>query len=627
MTVDRARPKDQPLMSQPHHPAQDPPALDPTGLAALSDQQIAELIARGRNPLAEALAGWHTPTTELDDRRYLSDRLAWGVPDEPVLAALLALGPLVEMGAGTGYWAAMLRARAADLIAYEPAIPDAERNAFHRLGAHWSELMAGGAEMAATHPERTLLLIWPPHRRPMAARALRNYAGEQLAYIGEPAGGKHGEEEFWARLTRDWQLVARLDTLHRWPGVQDALHVFRRRRSEQLARMEVPSGDLRLGQLTVEATEVSPPTSAIEFDDRSADDLLAELVDQLAHSQQLDLLLTVQQAWPAQLDGLLAGIRAHDWDLAITCRGSLLPSPDQLARLAQAGAHEIELTDPLALDGAALVALLREAAGLGIELRWREAFGAAWLDQVPNLLHLSSPTYREDLLAEGFEVERRRDLVTDWRADHPDSSLVQRASADGLAIIEHRTRRPPGKLDLSGKQAQAYTILAEPLGRAELGQRLVAAGVVVEPSVLDGWLADWLAAGLVFHDGRRLTALATPERAAPPEADLVWLRGEGCLVILDWRDPEQPLRHLLDGAYAEVFLAVADGGQPTSGQAEVARELLAHGFLTRNSHGTLRVAPSRWRRVTAGYAVGVKLDKTALFSPSCGVSGAPSTSP
>jgi hypothetical protein len=44
-------------------------------------------------------------------RRELAALFSWSIPTEPALAALAGLAPLVECGAGMGYWTALLRAR------------------------------------------------------------------------------------------------------------------------------------------------------------------------------------------------------------------------------------------------------------------------------------------------------------------------------------------------------------------------------------------------------------------------------------------------------------------------------------------------------------------------------------
>src|SRR3954471_21819338 len=53
----------------------------------------------------------------------LSERYSFAIPSNEVLAALRALGPLVEVGAGAGYWARLLRDLGADVVATDLELP------------------------------------------------------------------------------------------------------------------------------------------------------------------------------------------------------------------------------------------------------------------------------------------------------------------------------------------------------------------------------------------------------------------------------------------------------------------------------------------------------------------------
>jgi hypothetical protein len=56
------------------------------------------------------------------------------VPNEAALTTLAALGPLVEMGAGTGYWARLLKMRGAQVLpmdVHPQGDGDAVVNAYH----------------------------------------------------------------------------------------------------------------------------------------------------------------------------------------------------------------------------------------------------------------------------------------------------------------------------------------------------------------------------------------------------------------------------------------------------------------------------------------------------------------
>lgn len=98
----------------------------------------------------------------------IQHNVAFAVPSDEALKAIAEHSPLVEVGAGTGYWSAALRSVAsADVIAYDPH-PPADTNNAHFQKLAYGEVKEGGcaavfrgdggAELARS---RTLLLVWP----------------------------------------------------------------------------------------------------------------------------------------------------------------------------------------------------------------------------------------------------------------------------------------------------------------------------------------------------------------------------------------------------------------------------------------------------------------------------------
>jgi hypothetical protein len=75
-----------------------------------------------------------------------------------------------------------------------------------------------------------LMLCWPQWKthQPMSHRALANFTGDKLIYIGQKAGGVTGTAKFHAMLERDWQLVTRHRLLN-WKGIEDSVYFYRRK--------------------------------------------------------------------------------------------------------------------------------------------------------------------------------------------------------------------------------------------------------------------------------------------------------------------------------------------------------------------------------------------------------------
>jgi hypothetical protein len=174
-------------------------------------------------------------------RQRMVARYAWAIPTTEAIELLLRFAPLVEMGAGTGYWAWLVRQAGGDILAFDRYPPPDRRNRWHAGERQWTEVLPGGPRRLTRHPGRTLLLCWPPQDEPMAQQCLQVYEGQTLIYAGElnepdldgrelPAGPSAS-----ARLSHpfDGWTVAEALELPRWESVNDRLFVLRRTKVER----------------------------------------------------------------------------------------------------------------------------------------------------------------------------------------------------------------------------------------------------------------------------------------------------------------------------------------------------------------------------------------------------------
>jgi hypothetical protein len=160
--------------------------------------------------------------------RYVyCDTYAWAVPNEEAIEVLRAHSPLVEVGAGRGYWAGLAASAGADILAFDPFPPRASgTNQWHRQPGTFFDVALGGAEVAGEHPDRTLFLCWPPWGSDAAARALRSYQGGTIIYVGD-RGTSAATPEFYAELETCFTRVGVVE-IPRWPGIEDRLEVWKR---------------------------------------------------------------------------------------------------------------------------------------------------------------------------------------------------------------------------------------------------------------------------------------------------------------------------------------------------------------------------------------------------------------
>ena len=195
--------------------------------------QLVSTQALQGNPYLEAFLAVDRLQPPLEQwRRYrnvLSGHYAYAVPTPAALAEVARHAPLVEIGAGGGYWARLLRDAGVDMLAYDIRPPGStERvNQWFSQWTPWTTIAEGMAPRVAEHPDRTLFLCWPLWNVPVASNSLRWYAGEVIVYVGEGYGGSTGDPAFHELLDRHFELETWVP-LPQWPDRWDSLTVWRR---------------------------------------------------------------------------------------------------------------------------------------------------------------------------------------------------------------------------------------------------------------------------------------------------------------------------------------------------------------------------------------------------------------
>ena len=189
------------------------------------------------------MAARPSPLLDLAERRReLASLFSWAIPTERgARAACRSYAPLVECGAGMGYWLALLRARGVDAIGYDLKPPGRRKTPITAApGGRGPQIQRQSSVKAARrHRERSLVLCWPPYDDDAASyEALRAYRGDVVIHIGERDEGATGSVRFHRELALNWTLAEELELPH-WPRLQDRLMVYRRnaqRRPHRRAR-------------------------------------------------------------------------------------------------------------------------------------------------------------------------------------------------------------------------------------------------------------------------------------------------------------------------------------------------------------------------------------------------------
>ncbi|MFB6398045.1 hypothetical protein [Polymorphospora lycopeni] len=139
--------------------------------------------------------------------------------------------PIVELGAGRGYWAAQLTRAGLAVRAFDSEPPDRTQNvSFPRAPGQpdtWYDVgdLSGFTSCLKNASDEVLFLCWPPGwGDTMASDALVAFeraGGQRLIFIGEPKGGKTGDDAFFERLTTAWRLESRDESYVSWWNLSD----------------------------------------------------------------------------------------------------------------------------------------------------------------------------------------------------------------------------------------------------------------------------------------------------------------------------------------------------------------------------------------------------------------------
>jgi hypothetical protein len=198
------------------------------------DQQS---VREARLLAADAQRDFDAVAEILSFRKGLMRKYAHAIPTAEALATIARFGPVLEIGAGTGYWASLLKQCGVDVLCYDTAPPSAvaTANRFHGNAGVWTDVARGNETVIDLFPQRTLLLCWPPPRDEMPFRALRRYRGRSFIYIGElPRGGDSEgvtvSSQFLSSLESEWRLIQSVELPH-WEICWDNLYIFERQLS------------------------------------------------------------------------------------------------------------------------------------------------------------------------------------------------------------------------------------------------------------------------------------------------------------------------------------------------------------------------------------------------------------
>lgn len=144
---------------------------------------------------------------------------AWAIPTLEAVQLIAQYDPIIEVGAGTGYWAWMLQQLGLSVECYD------NYSSHVRTHGFWYRVHRGSWEKA--YSRKNLFLCWPPYDNSFGYRALKCHRGEYVIYIGEGYGGCTGCYNFHDLLSESYRQVNTCK-IPQWYGLHDYLSVWKR---------------------------------------------------------------------------------------------------------------------------------------------------------------------------------------------------------------------------------------------------------------------------------------------------------------------------------------------------------------------------------------------------------------
>ena len=189
-------------------------------------------LPTGPDDIFSSIRSIHTDVGRFADEREARDvfcsKFSWAIPTEEAINRIVKCGPVVEIGAGTGFWAHLITESGGDVVAYDLHPVKNGLNRYHRRKepTTYFTVRFGDPGRVEKHQDRALFLCWPPYSTDMAADSLRLYKGDCLILVGEDEGCT-AKEKFFNRLHREWDIVDTV-TLPQWIGLHDYMTIWKR---------------------------------------------------------------------------------------------------------------------------------------------------------------------------------------------------------------------------------------------------------------------------------------------------------------------------------------------------------------------------------------------------------------
>lgn len=155
--------------------------------------------------------------------RFIGE-IGYGVPCREAIQACVKASPLLEVGAGTGFWAALIARAGGDILATDPGVMKYR----FTVARHRPLVAQDGVSAVQANPDRNVLMVWPCYDENWAAQVARAMLpGRLLLLVSEGMGGCVGDDDLFRTLDHDFTLEETI-RVPVWPGIGDYMTVHRK---------------------------------------------------------------------------------------------------------------------------------------------------------------------------------------------------------------------------------------------------------------------------------------------------------------------------------------------------------------------------------------------------------------
>ncbi|HZZ31751.1 MAG TPA: hypothetical protein VFE10_07120, partial [Phenylobacterium sp.] len=201
-------------------------------LAATALKDIDAWMRSGAPPAAadlraQGFSGDGTAETLREARQAFVRQWGFSLPCREAVTALRGFGPILEVGAGTGFWTAVMRAAGHHMIATDLAAGLSPYGFCVSRHAEVEQLSA--VDAVRKYPDRDLFCSWPSENEPWAAEAVGELrSGRKLALILDDRGTITGDDNLRRVLAEQCRALEMIE-IPRFPGLHDRMRLFERR--------------------------------------------------------------------------------------------------------------------------------------------------------------------------------------------------------------------------------------------------------------------------------------------------------------------------------------------------------------------------------------------------------------